>query len=61
MRERKRREGHAWGKGQGRQDARARAGQARSRRGSKSHDTHNRRSETNRETKSETRLIKTHD
>jgi hypothetical protein len=36
-------------------------GRAGSRRGSKSHDTHNHRSEIDRETKSETRLSKTHD
>jgi hypothetical protein len=36
----------------------ARPGRVASRRGSKSHDTHNHRSETDRETKFETRLDK---
>jgi hypothetical protein len=65
MRGRKRRErGGAWGRGRGaraRGPERAGLGQAGSRRGAKTHDTHSLRSESNCETKSETRLGKTHD
>jgi hypothetical protein len=44
--------GTRMGEGQGARGARARLGRARSRRGPKSHDTHNHRSETKRETNS---------
>jgi hypothetical protein len=59
MRERERREGPQGG-GTGARDARARAdraelGRAGSRRGAKTHDTHNHRSESDHEPKSKTR------
>jgi hypothetical protein len=55
-------EGRTWG-GAGRQGRAAKAGLDRvgPQRGTKTHDTHNHRSESNREMKYETILSKTHD
>jgi hypothetical protein len=63
MREREAKGGGAHGKRQDARGERAKVGPDRvwPHRGTKTHDTHNHRSESNRETKSETRLSKTCD